>query len=177
MVNVINDMLDEDNMASDSATQAATQQSIKKYVDDVVVWELYLTPNGLPDHYATGITMNFVAGENLVFSNLVCIKTNGRVYKTDADSNTTMPCMGMALETKTTGNTVKVLLMGYVRDDTWTWTLGDGETNVLYADNTTAGGMTVTPPAGSGDQVQAVGIILHADHIYFNPSLVLVEVA
>lgn len=34
--NVINDMLDEDNMATDSDTQAATQQSIKKYVDDEV---------------------------------------------------------------------------------------------------------------------------------------------
>ena len=30
----ISDVLDEDNMASDSATKGATQQSIKKYVDD-----------------------------------------------------------------------------------------------------------------------------------------------
>ena len=30
-------MLDEDDMASDSATQCATQQSIKKYVDDSIL--------------------------------------------------------------------------------------------------------------------------------------------
>ena len=32
----VTDCLDEDNMASDSATKLATQQSIKKYVDDIV---------------------------------------------------------------------------------------------------------------------------------------------
>jgi len=40
----ISDVLDEDNMASDSATVLATQQSIKKYVDDNVGAPTNITP-------------------------------------------------------------------------------------------------------------------------------------
>ena len=128
---------------------------------------------------ATGIIMNRVAGETVAFPDLVCIKSDGRVWKTDATSSATMPCIGMALESKVVTETVKVLLLGYVYDPTWDWTLGDGEANLLYADDTTAGGMTVDTSsfATAGDQVQVVGTILSADYIYFTPSLVLVEVA
>ena len=36
--------------------------------------------------------------------------------------------------------------------------------------------MTGTPPSGTGDQVNAVGIPYHADKIQFNTSNVLVEI-
>jgi len=48
---VISSVLDEDNMASDSATALATQQSIKKYVDDQVG-----TVNSLAEVLALGNT-------------------------------------------------------------------------------------------------------------------------
>ena len=58
-----------------------------------------------------------------------------------------------------------------MRDDTWTWTVG----GLIYV-STTTGTLTQTAPSGTGDQVQVVGYATHADRMYFNPSLVLVEV-
>ena len=54
----------------------------------------------------------------------------------------------------------------------WTWTVG----GLIYAD-TTIGGFTQTAPSGSGDQVQVVGYAVHADTMWFDPDLTLVEVA
>ena len=47
---------------------------------------------------------------------------------------------------------------------------------MLYV-SATGGALVQTAPAVSGDQVQAAGVATHADRIFFNPALTLVEVA
>ena len=162
-----------ENLVEDATPQLYADSEL-----DLNQGRISLNATGPGADSATGIIMNRVAGETLAFPDLVCIKSDGRVWKTDATSSATMPCIGMALESKVVTETVKVLLLGYVYDPTWDWTLGDGEANLLYADDTTAGGMTIDTSsfADTGDQVQVVGSILSADYIYFNPSLVLVEI-
>lgn len=84
-----------------------------------------------------------------------------------------MPVKAMGLSDGTAEQTIEVLLQGFVRDDSWNWaTLG----GLIYASGT-AGALTQTPPAASGDQVQIVGFATHADRMYFNPNYGLVEVA
>lgn len=87
----------------------------------------------------------------------------------DADAASTMPCTALALEAGT--GSKKVLLKGYIRNDSWNWSGG-----LIYV-STVSGELTQTAPSGSGDQVQVVGYAVTADVMYFSPSLVLVEIA
>lgn len=105
------------------------------------------------------------------FASALFIASDGNYDEADADAAATMPCTVLALETGT-GAGKKVLLQGYIREDDWAWTVG----GLIYA-SATAGGLTQTAPSGSGDQVQVVGYSVTADSIYFDPSLVLIEVA
>jgi hypothetical protein len=57
-------------------------------------------------------------------------------------------------------------------DTTWNFTVGA----IVYVDTTTAGGLTTTAPSGTGDFVQAVGIAMTADTLYFNPDFAMVEI-
>jgi hypothetical protein len=114
-----------------------------------------------------------LAGGAIAAFETVCIHTTtGEVVISDSDAIGTMPVIGIAPAAISDTATGTILLQGFIRDDTWNWTLG----GILYA-STTAGAMSQTAPSGSGDFVQAVGIALSADVVYFNPSLTLVEVA
>ncbi len=95
---------------------------------------------------------------------------DGNLDEADADAAATMPVRCLAVETST--GSKKVLLRGFIRDDSWTWTPG----GTIFA-STTLGGMTQTAPSGSGDQVQVLGFATHADRMFFNPSGDIIEVA
>jgi hypothetical protein len=60
---------------------------------------------------------------------------------------------------------VGMLIRGYYRLDSWSWTQGD----TLYL-NTSTGSITSTQPTGSNDVVRVVGYALNSRTIYFNPS-------
>ena len=119
----------------------------------------------------SGISTAYTAGENLVFGDFCYLKSDGKMWKSDADATSTMPISCMAAATISADASGSFLVWGWARDDTWTNTVG----GIIYASNT-AGGITQTQPSGDTDDVQAVGIATHADRIFFNPSFVLVEV-
>ena len=124
------------------------------------------------DHSFSGKTFEKQAGENLVFSDLCYVKSDGKLWKADADAVATMPGIYMAVETILADASGLFLRSGFVRDDSWDWTIG----GIIYA-STTPGAITQTAPSEAGDQVQIVGIAHHADRIDFNPHLTLVEVS
>ena len=103
------------------------------------------------------------------FGAALYMASDGHYDEADADAAATMPCTVLALETG--AGAKKVLLKGFIRNDSWNWTPGA----LLYV-STTAGALTATKPAGSGDQVQVVGYATHADRIYFNPNYAIAEV-
>ena len=105
------------------------------------------------------------------FGAALYMAADGNFDEADADSASTMPCRALALETGT--GTLKVLLRGFIRDDSWSWTPGAD----LYV-STTTGALTQTAPTGSGDQVQKVGFAWTATVVYFQPGdYTIVEVA
>lgn len=124
------------------------------------------------DHSWSGITTILTAGEDLTIGQVGYIKSDGKVWKADADAAATMPVAVLATGTVAAGAQGEFLLLGAMRDDTWDWTGG----GLLYCD-TTAGALTQTAPSGTGDQVQVVGIAITAHIILFNPSYELVEMA
>lgn len=124
------------------------------------------------DHNTAGMLTSYTAGENLVFGNFCYLKSDGKMWKGDADGTTTLPVIAMAAATITADDAGNFLEWGWARDDSWNWTVG----GILYA-STTAGTLNQSTPTGNGDQIQTVGIATHADRIFLNPDLTLVEVS
>jgi hypothetical protein len=123
------------------------------------------------DHEASGVIENFTAGEAVAFGDVCYFKSDGKMWKADADASSTMPVKAMAIESISADSSGKFLMVGFARDDTWAWTVG----GLIYAD-VTAGALTQTAPSGTGDQVQVVGWASHADRMFFNPDYTLVEI-
>jgi len=141
-------------------------------IEDKVADALTLRPIPPNDHEAAGIKLSLTLGETFAVMETGFIESDGRVWRSDASAAGTMPASVMVLEAGAAEASVRCLLIGTARDETWTWSVG----GVIYASDT-EGELTQTAPSGSGDQVQAVGIATHEDRMVFNPSYVLVEVA
>ena len=120
------------------------------------------------------ITRTITAGTTNAYGQAYHVHTDGTLVESDADvaSAASMPvfCLGLAAAT----GAQLCLTYGTITETDWNWTVG----GLIYAsdDPTTTEGLTQTAPATAGDQVQVLGVALHADTIFFNPSLVLVEV-
>jgi hypothetical protein len=125
------------------------------------------------DHTTTGITAEMLAGGAIAAFNLVCIHTTTQeIVVADASAVATAKSIGIAPVAISDTATGTVLLHGFVRDDTWSWTTGA----TLYLSET-AGAMTETAPTTSGAFVQPVGIALEPDVVYINPDMTLLEVS
>lgn len=168
----IADCLDEDNMASDSAVALATQQSIKKYVDDNSAGADNALDVALSDLAAEGFTIEQTVDTNTVGAGGLLLKTDANWDDCDASAEATCDLMlGIAVDSGT-GASKTILLQGLYRNDTlYAWTPGA----ILYALDT-VGQMTETPPSDSGDIVRIVGYAISADVIYFDPDKTYIEV-
>jgi len=88
----------------------------------------------------------------------------------DASSITTAPGTVIALE-EGTGDDIRVLRRGYVRNTSWNFTRGSN----LYLD-TYPGRIRQTPPSGPNDVVQSLGIAYDTDIIDFKPDRTTVTI-
>jgi hypothetical protein len=120
------------------------------------------------DLWSEGLKTTYTTGESLVFGDLCYFNLDGYVYKADANGIGKYPAVVMALGTVGAGVPCFFLMQGIVRNDAWSWTVGD----LLYL-SATPGEITDTPPGDPGDVVQVVGIAFpNSDTVYFNPQLV-----
>lgn len=114
----------------------------------------------------SGTVAYFTYGESLVPGDVVYVKSDGAVWKADADAAGLYPAVGIAVETASSGLHA-VLLHGIYRDDTlYNWTVG----GVLYL-STTAGALTQTQPSATDNVIQIVGVATHADRAFIRPDL------
>lgn len=128
-----------------------------------------LLPN---DASFSGVTTTMTVGESVTFGDALYIKSDGKLWLGDADAETTTPVIALATGSADADDEIEVLLCGFMRNDSWNWTVG----SEIYVSET-AGDITQTAPSDTGDVVQIVGIATHADRMYFNPSLINVVLA
>lgn len=127
-----------------------------------------VTRKSIPAGDNTGegdIITDIVAGESVVFGNVVYLKSDGKFWKASNAGIATAGLLAIALESKSADQAVKVLVRGFVRDDDYNMTVG----GQLYLG--TAGGIVQTIPTAVDEVIQVLGYATHADRIYFNPSL------
>ena len=140
---------------------------------DIDLNEHYVQLKAIPasDHTGSGLMSSVTVDVNAYgIGSALHMDTDAHYIEADADAAATMPCTAIALETGT--GTKKVLTHGYMRDDTWDFTVG---ANVYVS--STAGTLSTTAPTGTGKQVQIVGVAVSADVVYFNPSPDVIELA
>lgn len=108
-----------------------------------------------------------------LFGQVMFVESDGELNAADADATSTMPGV-CVLVVAGEGASKTCVVSGTVSETDWNWTPGA----ILYVgtDPATTTGLVATAPAGSGDQVQVVGVALSADTILVQPSLVLVAV-
>ncbi len=124
------------------------------------------------DHSYSGLTLTLIAGESVAFGDIVYMNWADKEIKiAKADSSTTVPAIGVALESKNDGEACLILIIGYIRDDSWDFTSAE-----VYLSDVVAGEVLSSPPGDSGDQVQRLGFAFHADKMFFNPSIDVGEI-
>jgi len=119
-----------------------------------------------------GHTALATVGEDVDAGEICYLKSDGKLWLSDADDVATMPVKAIATADILANAEGIFLLDGFIRIDAWNWTIG----NVLFA-HTTPGALVATAPSGSADIVQSVAIAVTADIINFRPSKDLIEVA
>ena len=128
------------------------------------------------DHTAKGqiVAMKNASGVTVGFGDVCYVGSDGFLHLADADASSTMPALYMAVESISNGSIGDFLRTGIVQDNTWSWTVG----GLIYVSTTGSSThtLTQTAPSGSGDQVQVVGVALHADKMDFNPNLTIIEI-
>jgi len=132
----------------------------------------------LVDPSYNGITMSKVAGEALVAGDLVYYRSDGKVYKTKADSTTTMICMGVVTASASADSSVVLLMEGLMRDSSvFSFTVGAqaSATAIVYVADNAFGKTTQTRPVASGHIVQIIGYAVTIDVLQFKPDYTYIE--
>lgn len=125
----------------------------------------------LADLQYDGVTASMPVGEGVAFGDLLYMKSDGKLWKADANSDTTAPAMVIATATALADTITTVLLVGFIRNNSWSLTVG----GKVYASGT-AGGVTQTAPNSTNDIVQIIGIAFDAHRFYFSPDFTTVKI-
>ena len=133
---------------------------------------IQLDPTPTSDHTWNGIVFTSTAAENLVIGDTCYLNSAGKFAKIDADTEATAKgFVVMSTGTISADATGIFLKEGFIRDDTWTWTVGAE----LWAP-LTPGNPSETKPSATGDIIRLMGYAYSADIIYFNPDKTYIEV-
>jgi len=126
--------------------------------------------NAIPqNNAASGLTSKVTIDMNtLGFGAALFVASDGNYELANATDSTRMPCVALAIETGT--GVKEIIHQGYVRNDSWNWTVG----KIIYI-STTDGLMSQSFPTGTANQVQIVGYATHANRIFFIPNIMLIE--
>jgi len=124
------------------------------------------------DHTVSGITVTLTAGENFTLFQVGYLKSDGKIWLSDADAIATMPVLYIATAAISADTAGIFMKIGFAYDASWNWTVG----GKLYASGT-AGAITQTAPTGSLKVVQIVGFAHSATIIEFCPMSGYLELA
>ena len=133
-----------------------------------------ITQDSIDDHDAQGIIMTFTAGSDVTAFSPVYLHTDDEVHEARANAIATMPCIGVSVNTTTitNGNPVEVMMLGLIRDESFT----DFGTNgaPVYV-SATVGTMTNTAPSTEDHVVQVIGHSVGEKLLFVQPCLTTIE--
>lgn len=135
--------------------------------------------SSLSDHEWKGTAIYGRAGETISRGQLCYCKLNGSVwkyYKYDANGTDKLILpTAIAVDDIASGEDGLLLIDGVMRDDTWSLSGTADASTTVYA-SATAGGLTMTAPATSGDEVIVAGFLIAASTIHLKIGYAWLEV-
>jgi hypothetical protein len=149
-------------------TADSTQTTGLKWAAPAASDTVTLTPSPGSNQTGNGLTASMTAGETLAFGDPVYVKSDGKMWKADADTAGSFPALAVSLGAAAANATVTVLFRGFARNDSWTWTVG----GLVYL--STSSGLTQTQPAGTDNAIQVIGVATAATILHVNPQLVYI---
>ena len=125
--------------------------------------------NAVPSSNQSGFgphTDDHAAGETITVMQLVELRSDGAWYLADADATgEANGLLGIAIGSGAAGEYISVALPNsFVRDDSWSWTVGAA----IYV-STTPGSLTQVPSTNTDDVVRIIGWSTHANRLFFFP--------
>lgn len=120
----------------------------------------------------SGLIFKGTAGENLAQFETVYRKNDAKYWKAKADSADTMPVIALAVEPIEADAEGRFILFGWMRNDAWTLSVG----GAAFQSAATAGLVTTTIPAASGNQIQKLGLAITTNIAHFMPEVTTLEV-
>lgn len=144
----------------------------KEEFDNVDVVECCTAFNPIPpiDHCGCGdIDLETVDANANGFGNAMHLDSDGNWIDAKGDAAATMPCRAIALESGT--GQKKLLKKGFVRNDSWTWTVGEW----VYVSYSSAGAWTQSLADTTGQLQQKCAYASRANVIYFDPSKTMLK--
>ena len=136
--------IDQNNVISIGQDVATTSDVIFHTVESPII-------------FSAVANVNISKGQVVYISGTVGNGSTPTVALARADSSSTMPAFGIAAETKTNGNPIKIVTFGTLKGISLpsgiTFALGD----TIYVSSTTAGEYTNAPPTGESNLIQNIG--------------------
>ena len=135
-----------------------------------------ITDDSIDDHDAQGIIFTFTAGATVTPFSPVYLHSDNEVREADSSAIATMPCIGVSINTSdvTDGNPIEVMLMGLIRDETFSnFTAG----SILYV-STAVGELTNTidiAAEAENEVIQVVGHAIGQKLVFIQPCLTTLE--
>lgn len=163
---------DTEALAGIDTGKAMTPAGVKIYGDANYTPTSYNSTLATNASYS-GKTDTVTVGENVSFGQLLYhnLTDNEWYLATGGATAAELPAEVLSLGAATDGNTLTVLRMGYVRYDSWAWTV-DGSRKMLYASTSTSGTIIENPASvTAGQYTQIIGTINSATTIFFNPGI------
>lgn len=105
-------------------------------------------------------------GEAVVFGDVLYLKfSDGKYWKANGSAYASTPATRMSLGTIAANGTGNLLIEGLVRYDSWSFAA-----NNVWLSAATAGAITTTQPATTGNQIQKIGVAFASTRLQFRPS-------
>lgn len=132
-----------------------------------------INPNITNNYQYSGIITTELVGVNVRPSKCLYFDYTNLYWKlANANSSNTMPCRGIALETKNSGEYCKILRFGTLRSDGWNL-----NTNMIYVSDSIDGEIVITPPTTSGSFVQIIGTPTSLNTGFFDFNSIFIQLA
>lgn len=147
-----------DNVVEDTTPQLGGDMDLNES-------SIELLPIPTVDLTYNGRKVPVTAGASVVWGDIVMLQSDGKYDSADASAeNTGKGRLLFCTETGADTEAVVTVIEGYIRDDSWNWTIG----GPLYLSETT-GELTQTAPVTGSAIVRIIGYAESADVIYFKP--------
>jgi|GEM_PF-6957703 len=121
--------------------------------------------NSLDDGDYSGTTTHGVAGEELMFGDHVILNLDSKWIKTTAiTEDRTDGHIGIVVTSGVLDDNITLLLNGYIRNDSWNFSVGDS----TYV-STTSGELTTSEPTEPEELVRRVGHARSENTLWYSP--------